>query len=74
MRRLTAAFPVARAAKPNRVTLAFHAQFVQTLTGGAAAYAATEAANASPLQTLEQDVFWRDQCAHRGGVGASADR
>jgi hypothetical protein len=36
---------------------AFHAQFVQTLNAGAAAYAAAEAANASPLQTLEQEVL-----------------
>ena len=36
---------------------AFQAQFVQTLNAGAGSYAATEAANASPLQTLEQDVF-----------------
>ncbi|MGB9303896.1 MAG: PE family protein, partial [Mycobacterium sp.] len=31
---------------------AFQAQFVQALTAGAGAYAAAEAANASPLQTL----------------------
>src|ERR1700730_1906366 len=36
---------------------AFHAQLVQTLNAGAGAYAATEAANANPLQTLEQDVL-----------------
>jgi hypothetical protein len=35
----------------------FHDQFVQALTSGAGMYAATEAANASPLQTLEQDVL-----------------
>src|ERR1700730_15326637 len=35
---------------------AFHAQLVQTLNAGAGAYAATEAANAGPLQTLEQNV------------------
>uniref|UniRef100_UPI0009DC3881 PE family protein n=1 Tax=Mycobacterium sp. UM_CSW TaxID=1370119 RepID=UPI0009DC3881 len=35
----------------------FHRQFVQTLTGGAGAYALAEAANASPLQTLEDDVL-----------------
>ncbi len=32
---------------------AFHDQFVQTLRGGAGAYAAAEAANASPLQGLD---------------------
>ncbi|MEE6175361.1 PE family protein [Mycobacterium sp. 050134] len=32
---------------------AFHAQFVQLMNGGAAQYAATEAANASPLQTTQ---------------------
>ncbi|EUA05686.1 PE family protein [Mycobacterium kansasii 824] len=36
---------------------AFHDRFVQALTAGAGAYAHAEAANASPLQTLEQDVF-----------------
>jgi hypothetical protein len=35
---------------------AFHDQFVRALSAGAGMYAATEAANASPLQTLEQDV------------------
>jgi len=32
---------------------AFHHQFVQTLTGGGSAYGAIEAANVSPLQSLE---------------------
>ncbi len=36
-------------------TAAFHAQLVQTLNKSANVYAAAEAANASPLQTLEQD-------------------
>jgi PE-PGRS family protein with aspartyl peptidase-like domain/PE family protein/PE_PGRS family protein len=36
---------------------AFHAQLVQTLNAGAGAYAATEAANATPLDTLEQGVL-----------------
>src|SRR5271156_1792184 len=36
---------------------AFHDQFVQALTAGAGTYAATEAANANPLQTLEQDLL-----------------
>lgn len=35
----------------------FHDQFVQALTSGAGMYAATEAADASPLQTREQDVL-----------------
>jgi hypothetical protein len=35
----------------------FHEQFVQALNAGAGAYAAAEAANASSLQTLEQDVL-----------------
>jgi PE family len=34
----------------------FHQQFVQTLQSGAGSYAATEAAAAAPLQTLEHDV------------------
>ena len=36
---------------------AFHTQLVQTLDAGSAAYAAAEAANVNPLQTLEQDVL-----------------
>ena len=36
---------------------AFHAELVRTLSAGAGAYAAAEAANAGPLQTLEQDVL-----------------
>jgi hypothetical protein len=36
---------------------AFHTQFVQALSGAGASYAAAEAANASPLQTVEQDVL-----------------
>ena len=35
---------------------AFHEQFMQALNGAAGSYAAAEAANASPLQTLEQDL------------------
>ena len=33
---------------------AFHAQFVQALNAGAGAYAAAEAANASPLQSVNE--------------------
>ncbi|CAM4416463.1 hypothetical protein MYBA111488_18590 [Mycobacterium basiliense] len=36
---------------------AFHSRFVQTLTGGAGAYMAAEAANVSPLATFEQDLL-----------------
>src|SRR6202020_1777954 len=36
---------------------AFHDEFTQTLSAGARAYAAAEAANANPLQTLEQDLM-----------------
>jgi hypothetical protein len=35
---------------------AFHTQFVHALSGAAGSYGLTEAANVSPLQTLEQDV------------------
>jgi hypothetical protein len=42
----------------------FHEQFVQLMSGGSVQYALTEAANASPLQTVEQGVM--------GGVGAPA--
>uniref|UniRef100_UPI00389AEE2D PE family protein n=1 Tax=Mycobacterium sp. HUMS_1102779 TaxID=3383487 RepID=UPI00389AEE2D len=36
---------------------AFHDQFVQLMNGGAAQYALTEAANASPLQTAHQGML-----------------
>ncbi len=36
---------------------AFHAQFVQALNAGAGSYAATEAANVSPLQAVQQDLL-----------------
>ena len=36
---------------------AFHAEFVQALTGAAGAYTAAEAANASPLGTIEQALL-----------------
>ncbi len=36
---------------------AFHARFVQALSAGAGAYAGTEAANASPMQSVEQDLL-----------------
>ncbi len=36
---------------------AFHGQFVQALSEGAASYAAAEAANVSPLQTVEREVL-----------------
>ena len=36
---------------------AFHANFVSLMQAGAGAYLSTEAANASPLQTLKQDVL-----------------
>ena len=35
----------------------FHQQFVQLMNGGAAQYGVTEAANASPLQTVEQELL-----------------
>uniref|UniRef100_UPI0009DC2CF4 PE family protein n=1 Tax=Mycobacterium sp. UM_CSW TaxID=1370119 RepID=UPI0009DC2CF4 len=38
-------------------TAAFHEQFVRALTGSAAQYALTEAANASPLQAVEQQLL-----------------
>lgn len=38
-------------------TLALHEQFVKLMSSGAAQYAAAEAANASPLQTVEQAVL-----------------
>jgi PE family len=38
-------------------TAAFHQQFVQLINSGAGAYAAAEAANASPLQSTQQDLL-----------------
>ncbi|WP_415823747.1 PE family protein, partial [Mycobacterium basiliense] len=36
---------------------AFHAQFVRALTGAGVTYTAAEAANASPLQALQENVL-----------------
>ena len=41
----------------NAQAATFHQRFVQALDGAGNSYAAAEAANASPLQTLEQDVL-----------------
>jgi hypothetical protein len=41
----------------NGQVAAFHDQFVQTLSAAGGAYTAGEGANASPLQTVEQDVL-----------------
>ncbi len=49
----------------------FHQQFVQLMTGGAAQYAATEAANASPLQTVEQAALSATGSATSMGSGAA---
>src|ERR1700677_2636258 len=38
-------------------TAAFHQQFVQLINSGAGSYAAAEAANASPLQSTQQDLL-----------------
>ena len=52
----------------------FHQQFVQLMSGGSAQYALTEAANASPLQTVEQGVMSGDRCAHPDGGRGPSDR
>jgi hypothetical protein len=41
----------------SALAASFHAQFVQLMNGGASEYALTEAANASPLQTVGQGVL-----------------
>ena len=49
----------------------FHAQFVQALNSAGGAYAATEAANASPLQTLvqlAQSLALRRQTSRRKAI------
>jgi hypothetical protein len=48
---------------------AFHDQFVHALNAGAAAYASTEAANAGPLQTLEQDALKVINAPTQAGAG-----
>jgi hypothetical protein len=40
----------------NAEASAFHARFVQALSAAGLSYATTEAANAAPLQTLEQSL------------------
>jgi hypothetical protein len=52
----------------------FHTQFVQLMNAGAGSYASAEAANASPLQAVEQQGVGGDQRAHPGVAGAPADR
>ena len=49
---------------------AFHCEFTRALTAAGGAYAAAEAANASPMQAALRG----GQCAHRGAGGAPADR
>jgi hypothetical protein len=44
----------------------FHDQFAQALNTGAGAYAATKAANASPLQTVEAAISQQEQAVQRG--------
>ena len=51
-----------------------HNQFVQLVNAGARQYALTEAANASPLQAVGQDLLDRGECAHPGAIGTTADR
>jgi len=46
---------------------AFHSQFMQALNNAGSAYAVTEAANASPLRALEQEV----QALGRNGIPGS---
>ncbi len=48
----------------------FHQQFVQLMSGGAAEYAATEAANASPLETAQQGALSVAGAAPAGSVSA----
>ncbi|WP_084454282.1 PE family protein, partial [Mycobacterium interjectum] len=55
-----AAFFSAHAAQYQAISAqveAFHSQFVQAVASGAMSYAAAEAANASPLQALEQQLL-----------------
>jgi hypothetical protein len=51
----------------------FHQQFVQLMNAGAGTYAATEAANASPLQAAEQDALGVGSfTSSKGGAGGTA--
>ena len=54
----------------NAQAAAFHAEFVQALSGAAGTYAAAEAANASPIDERAGGY----QFAHPAVVRASADR
>jgi len=49
----------------------FHQEFVQALTSGAGSYLATEAANSSPLQTIEQDLLGVINNVPTGAAAAS---
>ncbi len=56
----------------------FHDQFMELLTSGAGSYASAEAANVSPLQTVEQDVLGvinapTQALLHRPLIGNGAD-
>jgi hypothetical protein len=50
----------------------FHAQFVQLMTGGASQYALTEAANASPLQTVGQGLLNAVSTPTQAALGTGA--
>jgi hypothetical protein len=51
----------------------FHAQFVQLMTGGASQYALTEAANASPLQTVGQGLLNAVSTPTQAALGTGAN-
>jgi hypothetical protein len=53
---------------------AFHDQFVQALNAAGGSYAAAEAANASPLQTVEQAALGVINAPTQGAAGAAPDR
>ncbi|EFP32409.1 putative PE family protein, partial [Mycobacterium tuberculosis SUMu006] len=52
----------------------FHAQFVQALNAGVNSYASAEAANASPLQAVEQQVLGLINGPAQTLLGAPVDR
>lgn len=58
----------------SRQANVFHAQFVEALSAASASYAAAEAANASPLEAVVQDLLGGDQCADQRITGAPVDR
>ena len=57
----------------SALAASFHAQFVQLMNGGASEYALTEAANASPLQTVGQSLLSAVNMPSEAALGTGAN-